>query len=180
MGSTALVVAVPSAAGPPCGGHPVGRVLAWLFLINVPLGVFALIVAVGPCRRRPIRPTARRVQRSAQRPDLWAPDHRDRCPRVRRSRLSAVRARRGRRGGVRVRPLPAIAADAFTAPGSAPAVRVRPVDDDIGLFASAQTLAYLALPFSFHNESGCSMAETGTLMTPWPLAIAVGPPFPAV
>jgi DHA2 family multidrug resistance protein-like MFS transporter len=87
VGNTALVVAVSSAAGPTLAAAILSVASwPWLFLINVPLGVFALIVAA-----------------------------------------------RSRRGRVCVRPLPAIAADAAAAPGSAAAAGVCPVDDDVGL-----------------------------------------------
>jgi MFS transporter, DHA2 family, multidrug resistance protein len=42
---------------------------------------------------------------------------------------------------------------------------------------AAQALAYLALPFYFHDELGRSVTETGMLMTPWPLAIAIAAPI---
>ena len=42
---------------------------------------------------------------------------------------------------------------------------------------AAQMLAYLALPFYFHDVLGRSVAETGGLMTPWPIAIAFAAPL---
>jgi DHA2 family multidrug resistance protein-like MFS transporter len=42
---------------------------------------------------------------------------------------------------------------------------------------SAQTLAFVALPFFFQSELGKSAVETGFLMTPWPLALVVTAPI---
>jgi len=42
---------------------------------------------------------------------------------------------------------------------------------------AAQTLAYVSLPFYFHDVLGRSVTETGFLMTPFPLAVAVAAPL---
>ncbi|MBA9067863.1 putative MFS family arabinose efflux permease [Methylobacterium sp. RAS18] len=42
---------------------------------------------------------------------------------------------------------------------------------------AAQMIAYVALPFYFHDALGFSETRTGFLMTPWPLAIAAMSPF---
>ncbi len=41
----------------------------------------------------------------------------------------------------------------------------------------AQSMALVSLPFLFENALGRSQVETGLLMTPWPLAVAVIAPF---
>ncbi len=41
----------------------------------------------------------------------------------------------------------------------------------------AQSMALVALPFLFENTLGRSQVETGLLLTPWPLAVAVIAPF---
>ena len=41
----------------------------------------------------------------------------------------------------------------------------------------AQFLAFVSLPFYFHDVLGYSAAETGLLLTPWPLAAALTAPF---
>jgi DHA2 family multidrug resistance protein-like MFS transporter len=41
---------------------------------------------------------------------------------------------------------------------------------------AAQMLAYVVLPFYFQGALGRSAVETGLLMTPWPLAVAVSAP----
>jgi DHA2 family multidrug resistance protein-like MFS transporter len=40
----------------------------------------------------------------------------------------------------------------------------------------AQTLAYVSLPFYFHDVLGRTVTETGLLMPPFPLAVAVAAP----
>lgn len=42
---------------------------------------------------------------------------------------------------------------------------------------AAQMLAFVALPFYFQTELDRSAVETGLLMTPWPLAVAVAAPI---
>lgn len=42
---------------------------------------------------------------------------------------------------------------------------------------SAQMLALIALPFYFQNTLGLGQVETGLLMTPWPVAVAVMAPI---
>jgi DHA2 family multidrug resistance protein-like MFS transporter len=42
---------------------------------------------------------------------------------------------------------------------------------------AAQSLAYVSLPFYFYNVLGRSMVETGFLMMPWPVAVAVLAPI---
>ncbi len=41
----------------------------------------------------------------------------------------------------------------------------------------AQFLAFISLPFYFHGTLGYGAAETGLLLTPWPLAAALTAPF---
>ena len=41
----------------------------------------------------------------------------------------------------------------------------------------AQSMALVSLPFLFEHTLGRSQVETGLLLTPWPLAVAVIAPF---
>ena len=50
------------------------------------------------------------------------------------------------------------------------------VATSMGCFV-AQTLAFISLPFSFQNRMGYSAVQTGLLMTPWFVAVAVVAPF---
>ncbi|EIM27892.1 MFS transporter [Microvirga lotononidis] len=179
VGNTALVVAISSAAGPTVAAAILSVASwSWLFLINVPLGIFALIVAA---RTLPDTP------RSARRLDGWSVG------------LNALTF------GLLITGIDALSTGSFTYPFIAIAgavvagfVFVRyqlslampllPLDllrlpvfalsmmTSICSFAT-QALATLALPFYFHDELGRSVAETGMLMTPWPLAIAVAAPI---
>jgi DHA2 family multidrug resistance protein-like MFS transporter len=179
VGNTALVVAISSAAGPTLAATILSAASwPWLFLINVPLGVFALIVAARTLPETP---------RSARRLDGWS---------VLLNALTfgllitgidslstgnltypllalsgAVVA-----GVVFVRyqlsvPMPLLPLDLLRRPVFALSMMT-----SICSFAT-QSLAYLALPFYFHDELGRSVTETGMLMTPWPLAIAVAAPI---
>jgi DHA2 family multidrug resistance protein-like MFS transporter len=179
VGNTALVVAVSSAAGPTLAAAILSVASwPWLFLINVPLGVFALIVAARTLPETP---------RSARRLDGWS------------VLLNALTF------GLLITGIDSLGAGDLTYPllalgGAVVAgfVFVRyqlslptpllPLDllrrpvfalsmmTSICSFAT-QSLAYLALPFYFHDELGRSVTETGMLMTPWPLAIAVAAPI---
>ncbi len=50
------------------------------------------------------------------------------------------------------------------------------VATSIASFA-AQMLAFVSLPFNFQERMGFSAVETGLLMTPWPLGVAVAAPL---
>ncbi len=178
MGSTALVVAVSSAAGPTLAAAILSVASwPWLFLINVPLGVFALIVAARTLPETP--QSARRLDGlsvllnaltfgllitgidALGSGDLTYP-----LPAL----AGAVVV-----GFVFVRyqlslPMPLLPLDLLQRPVFALSMLT-----SVCSFAT-QSLAYLALPFYFHDELGRSVAETGMLMTPWPLAIAVAAP----
>jgi DHA2 family multidrug resistance protein-like MFS transporter len=173
------VVAVSSAAGPTLAAAILSVASwPWLFLINVPLGVFALIVAARTLPETP---------RSARRLDGWS------------VLLNALTF------GLLITGIDSLGAGDLTYPllalgGAVVAgfVFVRyqlslptpllPLDllrrpvfalsmmTSVCSFAT-QSLAYLALPFYFHDELGRSVTETGMLMTPWPLAIAVAAPI---
>jgi len=179
VGNTALVVAVSSAAGPTLAAA-ILTVASWhwLFLINVPLGAFALIVAARTLPETP---------RSARRLDLWS---------VLLNALTFGLLITGidglgnsdltypllTLGGALVAglvfvryqlalPMPLLPLDLLRLP-----VFAFSICTSVCSFA-AQSLAYLALPFYFHDELGRSVTETGLLMTPWPLAIAVAAPI---
>jgi DHA2 family multidrug resistance protein-like MFS transporter len=179
VGNTALVVAVSSAADPTIAAAILSVASwPWLFLINVPLGVFALIVAARTLPETP---------RSARRLDGWS------------ILLNALTF------GLLITGIDSLGTGDLTYPllalgGAAVAgfVFVRyqlslpmpllPLDLlQRSVFAlsmmtsicsfSTQSLAFLALPFYFHDALGRSVAETGMLMTPWPLAVAVAAPI---
>lgn len=180
VGNVALIVAVAAAAGPTVAA----AILAvaswpWLFLVNLPVGLGALMVGARTLPHTP---------RSARRFDL------------RSASLNALAigllivgldglADPGTRG------LAAAALAASVAVGIVfvrsqirLAVPLLPLDllripaFALSMVASvcsfaAQMIAYVALPFYFHDGLGFSETRTGLLMTPWPLAIAAMSPF---
>ncbi|MFY9293083.1 MAG: MFS transporter [Methylorubrum rhodinum] len=180
VGNVALVVAVASAAGPSLAAAILSLAeWPWLFLVNLPVGLVAL--AVG-ARTLPHTP------RSSRRFDLPS------------AGLNALTfgllivgldglADPGRRGLALAEIAAAIlVGTVFIRSQIRLAQPLLPLDLlRIPAFAlsmmasvcafSAQMVAYVALPFYFHDAIGLSVAHTGLLMTPWPLAIAVMAPL---
>ncbi|ACA15472.1 major facilitator superfamily MFS_1 [Methylobacterium sp. 4-46] len=176
VGTVALVVAIASAAGPTVAGAilSVAR-WPWLFLVNLPLGLLALAAAI---RTLPVTP------RSGGRFDALS------------ALLNALvfallitgvdglgdPGERGLAllllGGALVigtafvwyqarLPAPLLPVDLLRIP-----VFALSMASSICAF-SAQMMAYVALPFYFHDLLHRTSSETGLLMTPWPIAIAV-------
>jgi MFS transporter, DHA2 family, multidrug resistance protein len=180
VGNTALVVAVSSAAGPTVAAAILSLASwPWLFLVNVPLGLVALVVAA---RTLPDTP------RSARRFDwpgailnaltcgllITGIDGLSNSERLTDPLLALGGA--GLAGFVFVRyqmrlPAPLLPLDLLRRPVFALSMMT-----SVCSFA-AQTLAYVSLPFYLHDVLGRSVAETGLLMTPWPLAVAVAAPI---
>lgn len=176
VGFNAMIVAVSSAAGPSLAALILSLgSWQWLFAINVPLGLFALLIA---SRTLPGTP------RAAHRFDM----------------LSAVLSAlvigllivgfKGLDGGQPVW-LTAGALAGSAAVGFAlvrrelsQAAPLVPVDllrlpifalTIIGSICSfaTQSIAFVALPFYFEDVIGRTQAESGLLMTPWPLAVVL-------
>jgi MFS transporter, DHA2 family, multidrug resistance protein len=180
VGNIALVVAVCS-AGSPTVAAAILSVASWrwLFLINVPIGAVALVMAA---RNLPVTPVSKRsldpisVILNALTFGLF---------------ITGVNGVGGARG------LPAAVAE-LVAAAAIGAVFVRrqlrlatpllPLDllsrpvfalslaTSISSFA-AQSLALVALPFYFEDTLRRSETATGLLMTPWPLATALMAPI---
>ena len=180
VGYASLVVAASSVAGPAVAA----LVLAlahwqWLFMVNVPLGVLALLIA---SRTLPVTP---------------ASGHRFGVLSALLNALTfgllisgfAAFSERGAGGhaGLLMAAGAAIGV-LYVWRESRLAVPMLPIDLlRMPVFAlsmmtsicsfSAQTMAYLALPFYFEQTLGHSAAATGLLMTPWPLMTALIAPF---
>ena len=176
----ALVVAISSAAGPTVGAAILSVASwPWLFLVNVPLGLLALFLS------------ARML------PDTPVSGYRFDWPSAALSALTLTLLVTGINSLSRPATLPYAVAELAAAVAigfffvrfqlALPAPLL-PVDLlRIPVFAlsmatsvvsfAAQTLAYLALPFYFHDGLGRGVAETGLLMTPWPIAIAIAAPL---
>ncbi|MEG9505411.1 MAG: MFS transporter, partial [Methylorubrum extorquens] len=151
----------------------------WLFLVNLPVGLVALAVGARTLPRTP-RSARRFDLRSASLNALTVgllivgldafadPDSRGLA-------VAAIAASVGV-GIVFVRTqirlaAPLLPLDLLRIPAFALSMVA-----SICSFA-AQMIAYVALPFYFHDALGFSETRTGFLMTPWPLAIAAMSPF---
>ncbi|MFO1060311.1 MAG: MFS transporter [Dongiaceae bacterium] len=179
LGVNAMMVAIAAAAGPSVAAAILSAASwPWLFLVNLPTGLAALALS----RSLP------RTPRAAHRFD-W-----------RSALLSALafgllvatvdEIGHGGRGWLAGLLLAggAVAATALVRrelPRKAPLLPVDllripafalSVSTSVGAFA-AQTAAYVALPFYLENTLGRSAVETGLLMTPWPLALAITSPL---
>ena len=180
VGNVALVVAMASAAGPTVAAAILSVASwPWLFLVNLPVGLVALLVA---SRTLPLTP------RSRARFDLPS------------ALLNAVtfglliigidglgeEAGRGLAlaeiagalavGTVLVLyqlrlPVPLLPVDLLRIPAFALSMAT-----SIASFGS-QMIAYLALPFYLQDVLHLSETRTGFLMTPWPIAIALMAPI---
>ncbi|ACS41079.1 MULTISPECIES: MFS transporter [Methylorubrum] len=180
VGNVALIVAVASAAGPTVAAAILSvAAWPWLFLVNLPVGLVALAVGARTLPRTP---------RSARRFDLRSASLNALTvgllivgldafadPDTRGLAAAAIAASVGV-GIVFVRTqirlaAPLLPLDLLRIPAFALSMVA-----SICSFA-AQMIAYVALPFYFHDALGFSETRTGFLMTPWPLAIAAMSPF---
>ncbi len=180
IGYNAMVVAVASAAGPTA----TAAILAvgswpWLFAINVPIGVLSLAVA---WRSLPVTPRADRrfdaisalLSAAAFGLLIAAIDgvgHAARAVAV----LGMLAASMGC-GTVLVRrqiarPAPLLPVDLLRIP-----IFALSIATSIASF-SAQMLAFVSLPFYIQDTIGRSAVQTGLLLTPWPLTLAVVAPI---
>ncbi|WP_438346739.1 MFS transporter [Methylorubrum populi] len=180
VGNVALIVAVASAAGPTVAAAILSvATWPWLFLVNLPVGLVALAVGARTLPQTP---------RSARRFDLKSaglnaltigllivgldgladPDTRlPACIAIAASlAVGVVFVRSQMRRAVPLLPLDLLRIPAFALSMVASVCSF-----------SAQMIAYVALPFYFHDGLGLSETRTGFLMTPWPLAIAAMSPY---
>ncbi|WP_232628579.1 MFS transporter [Methylobacterium sp. Leaf118] len=180
VGNVALVIAVASAAGPTLGAAILSVAeWPWLFLVNLPVGLAAL--AVGS-RTLPDTP------RSARRFDILGATLNaltfgllivgidDLADPAKHGRALAEIGAALLVGAVFVRSQinrsrPLLPLDLLRIPAFALSMVA-----SVCAFSS-QMAAYIALPFYFHDGLGLTVAQTGLLMTPWPLAIAVAAPL---
>ena len=180
VGNIALVVAV-SSAGSPTVAAAILSVASWrwLFLINVPIGAAALVMAA---RNLPVTPVAKRkvdplsivlnaltfgllitginsLGDANGRPTAAA-------ELVASAAIGALFVRRQLRLATPLLPLDLLSRPVFALS----------LATSISSFA-AQSLALVALPFYFEDTLGRSETATGLLMTPWPLATALIAPI---
>jgi DHA2 family multidrug resistance protein-like MFS transporter len=180
FGHNALVVATAFTLGPTIasGILAIGP-WAWLFAINIPFGLAAILIGL---RTLPRTPTARRAfdflgaLLAAACLGLFilgigSAAHHARPGLVLIELVSAVLL-----GWVLIRrqadsPAPVLPIDLFRRPVFALSTATA-----ICTFA-VQGLAFVSLPFYFEDILGRSQVETGFFMTPWPLVVAIMAPI---
>ena len=180
VGNMAVVVAVATAASPSVAAAILSVASwHWLFLINVPIGALALVMAA---RTLPATP------RAAARLDFWSV-----VLNVLTFGLIIAGVNRIGQGGSPALALVEIAVGAAIGAAlvrrqlklAAPLLPVdllrRPVFA-LSLMTSiasfgAQSLAIVSLPFYFEDRLGHSATTTGLLLTPWPVATALIAPI---
>ena len=180
VANVALVVAVASAAGPTVAAAILSvATWPWLFLVNVPVGLLALAVATRtlpatPESRRPFDALSALLNTLTFGLLIVGIDH------------------LGDPGGTALGAAEIAAALVFGAIFVRRQIRLPapllPVDllrirafalsmaSSICAFA-AQMASYVALPFYFQDVLHLSSTQTGFLMTPWPIAVAVMAPI---
>jgi DHA2 family multidrug resistance protein-like MFS transporter len=180
VGINAFVVATSSATGPTVAAAILSVASwHWLFAVNVPFGIIALWLAARVLPRTP---------RSGHRFDLAGAA----LNAVTLGLLMIAVDELGRGEGIgwgatelgvagvfavvfinreRAVPAPMLPVDLFRRPVFALSVLT-----SISSF-TAQTLAYVSLPFLFEDVGGRSQIETGLLMTPWPAIVVIIAPI---
>lgn len=179
MGYNAMILSASAAAGPTLAAIILSVAhWPWLFLINIPLGVAAVIIGMR------CLPSARGQSEgfdwvsallSASMMGLVVYGA-DEYARTQSAVILGVIAAGIIAGALLVwrewkQPAPLIPLDLIKIP-----IFSISIATSIVSFA-AQMLAYVTLPFLFESVLGRSVLETGFLMTPWPLALGVVAPF---
>ncbi len=180
VGNVALVVAVASAAGPTIAAAVLSVAdWPWLFLINLPVGLLALALGsrtLPDTQRSPHIFDLKSAALNALTVGLLIVGLDGLGDPNRRSLALASVAASLIVGAVFVRSQlqltrPLLPLDLLRIPAFALSMVA-----SICAFA-AQMVAYVALPFYFHDGLGLSVAQTGFLLTPWPCAIAIAAPL---
>ena len=175
IGNVAVVVGVSAAAGPSLAGL-ILSVAPWqaLFLINVPIGVVALVVGMKTLPQTPTSPRRFDVVSALLSAATFgllisgvdSLGHADKLGLSIAMLAGALVV-----GIVFVRHQLTIQAPMLPVDLLAKPVFALSATTSICSFA-AQMIAFVALPFFIHDTLMRSPAETGLLMTPWPIATA--------
>lgn len=180
IGINAMVVSAASALGPSVAS----AILAvgpwpWLFAVNIPVGIAAFLLARASLPGNPLADRkfdALSALLNAATFGLVISGV-DVLTRTRSKLLGALELAGGIVVGTLLvmrewpRPRPLVPIDLLRNRTFALSVAT-----SIGSFA-AQMLAFVSLPFHFENALGRSQVETGLLMTPWPVAVALTAPL---
>jgi DHA2 family multidrug resistance protein-like MFS transporter len=178
IGYNALVLSMSAAAGPTLAALilSVGS-WPWLFLINLPIGIAALIVARRALpdphgHGEPFDWVSALLSAAMMGCIVFGGEDFARDG----DRLALALVAAGVAAGValvwreRDDPRPLMPVDLLKIP-----IFALSIASSIVSFG-AQMLAYVALPFLFQSVLGRSVIETGLLMTPWPIAVGIAAP----
>ena len=182
MAANAVIVAVTAASGPALGGAilSIGH-WSWIFLMNIPLGLAAFFIGWKLLPHNPPSKTVRKLD--GQSVVLNAVffglliytieqiAHDGFSTLLLLQAVVAVIV-----GVVYIRrqlqlPMPILPVDLFRIP-----IFAMSVGCSIACF-TAQMMALVSLPFFMQHSLGFSVAETGLLLTPWPLATTLTAPI---
>lgn len=179
IGINAVIVSMAAAIGPTVASAILATsTWPWLFAINVPLGLIAVIVALQALPKTP--GSGKRFDIVAALLNLIAfgglilgVDGLVRDP----GPLWGATLAAGFVAGVLL-----VQRERRQAAPMAPIdlLRIRPLRLSIltsVVCFTAQMLAFVAIPFHFQQQLGLSAVKVGLLMTPWPIAVALAAPF---
>jgi DHA2 family multidrug resistance protein-like MFS transporter len=180
IGINAMVVAVASAVGPTVAGS----ILAvanwpWLFAINVPIGIAAVLVGSRSLPRTAPSPHGFDIVSALLSAATFgvligsidALGHGEGFPLFLAEMLATIAL-----GYFLVRRQLALAAPLLPVDLLKIPIFTLSVSTSVSSFV-AQMLAMVCIPFLFQNELHFSAVETGLLITPWPLAIMLAAPI---
>ena len=180
IGINALVVAVSSAIGPTIAG----TILAvanwpWLFAVNVPIGIAAMLVGWSSLPHTRPSPHGFDIVSALLSAATFglligsvdALGHGEGFPLFLAETVTTIAL-----GTVLVRRQLALAAPLLPVDLLKIPIFALSVSTSISTFV-AQMLALVSLPFLFQNELHFSAVETGFLITPWPLVICIAAPL---
>lgn len=182
MGANAVIVAVTAASGPALGGAilSIGH-WSWIFLMNIPLGLVALTIGWKLLPQNPPSKTRRTLDGGSVVLNavffglliytIEQLSHNGFSTLLILQAIVTVLV-----GVVYIRrqlqlPMPILPVDLFRIP-----IFSLSIGCSITCF-TAQMLALVSLPFFMQHSLGLSVAETGLLMTPWPLATTLTAPL---
>jgi MFS transporter, DHA2 family, multidrug resistance protein len=180
IGINALVVAVSAAVGPTVAG----AILAvanwpWLFAVNVPIGIAAIVVGWSSLPQTTRSPHGFDIVSALLSAATFglligsidALGHGEGFPLFMAEMVTTIAL-----GIVLVRRQLSLAAPLLPVDLLKIPIFALSVSTSIASFV-AQMLSLVCLPFLFQNELHFSAVETGALITPWPLAICIAAPL---
>lgn len=179
----AVVIAVSSAVGPTVASGVLAiATWPWLFAINVPIGIAAIVIGVKALPLNPGHPSRYDYLSALLNACvfgllIFAVDGLGQGEQLRYVTLEALGALAIGYFLVRrqlTQPAPLLPIDLLKIP-----LFALSIGTSVCSFA-AQMLAFVSLPFLLQDVWGMSQVETGLLMTPWPAVIIVAAPISGV